>query len=232
MILYCYDESGVYTGPISPALSPARPFVNGQPNYMRPARATEVAPPAGGPGKAQVFDGGAWALLEDYRGQVVYDTATGMPRTLVSLGPIPEGFTYDAPPSEKYSWNGKAWSLTLEAAKAIKQAEIRDKADALLASLSTEYGAMERQTWDQQASEARSIQADPGAPAPLIRAIAQARGMDAATLANRILANETNWKALSGVVVGQRLALQDRLDAAMDVDAVRAINVSLSIQGA
>ncbi|MFV0422051.1 hypothetical protein [Oleidesulfovibrio sp.] len=94
-----------------------------------------------------------------------------------------------------------------------KQAEIRDGAETILTRLATEYGALERQTWDQQAAEADALQANPDAPAPLVRAIAAARGMPVADLASRILANRTAWVAVSGHVVGQRLAYQDALEA-------------------
>ncbi|MFV0422176.1 hypothetical protein [Oleidesulfovibrio sp.] len=107
-----------------------------------------------------------------------------------------------------------------------KQAEIRDGAETILTRLATEYGALERQTWDQQAAEAEALQANPDAPAPLVRAIAAARGMTVADLGTRILANRTAWVAVSGHVVGQRLAYQDALEATEslpDSDAKAAI---------
>lgn len=103
--------------------------------------------------------------------------------------------------------------VSLEDAKAAKQAEITAGADAILAPLGAEYGVYERQTWDQQAAQAAALQTDSNADAPLVRAIASARGMDVIALAGRILANKTAWEAISGYVVGQRLGYQDRLDA-------------------
>ncbi|MFV0421390.1 hypothetical protein, partial [Oleidesulfovibrio sp.] len=104
-----------------------------------------------------------------------------------------------------------------------KQAEIRDGAETILTRLATEYGALERQTWDQQAAEADALQANPDAPAPLVRAIATARGMPLADLASRILANRTAWVAVSGHVVGQRLAYQDALEATKNMDDAQAV---------
>lgn len=109
MILYCYDESGAYTGPVSPALSPARPFVNGQPNYLRPARSTQKAPPAAEVGKIPVFDGKDWKLSEDHRGKDVFDAATGERRAVTALGPLPAGCVAQAPPSSNHVWDGSAW---------------------------------------------------------------------------------------------------------------------------
>jgi hypothetical protein len=109
----------------------------------------------------------------------------------------------------------------------MKQFAIRDGADATLASLAVEYGTLERQTWDQQWQEAAALSADPAAPAPLIRAIANARGMAPEVLAQRIIANREAWVKISGHVVGQRLAYQDALEATAaisdDAEAVIAI---------
>ena len=107
--------------------------------------------------------------------------------------------------------------------KAEKQREIATAADAFLSSLATEYGAYEKLTWDQQAIESDALLSDPAAPAPLVRAIATARGMTALEMANRIAANRAQWVALSGAVVGKRLAYQDALDAAQTVEEVAAI---------
>ena len=48
--------------------------------------------------------------------------------------------------------------------------------------------------------------------------------MTPAEMAQRIAANRAAWVALSGAVVGKRLAYQDALDAAQTVDEVNAIN--------
>ncbi|MGE4194726.1 MAG: hypothetical protein AB7E51_15170 [Pseudodesulfovibrio sp.] len=107
-----------------------------------------------------------------------------------------------------------------------KQTEITTKANSYLAALGEEYGAMEMMTWDQQYSEALAYQADSAASVPLLTAIATARGEEVADLAASIIANRAEWVALSGNVVGQRLAYQDALEAATTYDEVMAIAVS------
>lgn len=110
----------------------------------------------------------------------------------------------------------------------MKQCAIRDGAEAILSPLRSEYGPTEIASWDQQWQEAVAVQADPAAPAPLIRAIANARGMAPEVLAQRIIANREAWVAISGHVVGQRLAYQDALEATAaivdDAEAVLAIH--------
>ncbi|ABB40188.1 hypothetical protein Dde_3394 [Oleidesulfovibrio alaskensis G20] len=109
-----------------------------------------------------------------------------------------------------------------------KQTEIRDGAESMLTALAAEYAPLERQTWNQQAAEAEALQADADAPAPLVRAIAATRGMPVGELAARILANRTAWVAVSGHVVGQRLAYQDALEATQGLDDAQAAD---TIQG-
>lgn len=145
--------------------------------------------------------GDAWVAVEDHRGRVGW-LADGTPHTVAALGALPDGWTEAEPPQPP---------VPLADLISAKQAEIRDGADAALA---VEYGVMERQTWDQQYAEAEEIRTNPDALASLVRAIAAARGMDAGALAARIRANRDTWVAISGHVVGQRLAYQDALDAA------------------
>lgn len=123
----------------------------------------------------------------------------------------------------------EAASLTLEQARARKTAEIRDAAEAFLAPYGLEYGPTERSTWDQQLAEAEALQADPQASTPLLSAIAAARGQDVADLASRVLSNRAAWVVLAGQVTGQRLALQDQVDAAQDVAAVLAVVPAFSL---
>ena len=130
MILYCYDQSGLYTGPVSPALSPARPFVNGKPNHIRPARSTEVAPPEAPAGFVPLFEAGAWTLVEDRRGTPVYETATGRRSVWSRLGPLPEGVTDQPPPSGCHAWDGQAWQEDA----ALVLAGVRRERDARLAA--------------------------------------------------------------------------------------------------
>nr|WP_321513129.1 hypothetical protein [uncultured Pseudodesulfovibrio sp.] len=115
--------------------------------------------------------------------------------------------------------------------KAGKQAEITAQAEIILKVQAEEYGAMEMATWDQQYREAEAYQADNQAVVPLLSAIAASRGMTVATLADRIITNRAAWVALSGSIVGQRLAYQDMLDAAETVAEVEAIEIGYVVPG-
>lgn len=121
------------------------------------------------------------------------------------------GFTPDSP---DHSFNGVDWVIEFEFVKNRKQIEILSGAETLMGSLASEYGAMERTTWDQQYNEAMDYQNDSGSNVPLLDSIATFRGMEVATLAERIVSNRAEWVELSGSIVGQRLAYQDQLDSA------------------
>jgi len=90
---------------------------------------------------------------------------------------------------------------------------------------------MERETWDQQVGEAQALQTDKNADAPLLRAIAASRGMDVLELAGRVMANKAGLEVVSGAVLGQKQAYEDRLAQAADVEAVRAIEVRYALPG-
>ena len=126
---------------------------------------------------------------------------------------------------------GQAWEVTLEQAVAARIAEATAACDAVLAPLGVEYGRWETATWDQQYAEAMALMADPAASVPLIAALAQARGMDVGVLAQRIIRNRETWSVLTGNVIGQRLAIVDRINAAATVEEVQAVDVTIRFPG-
>jgi len=199
---------------LGPGVADPDPLTDGV--WLIPAHAVaaDAAPlPPTRDGYARVLNatGDGWDYMEDHRGMTGY--VNGVAVTITDMGPLPEG------------WSGVEPTQPQASVAAAKQAQIRDGAEAVLAPLKAEYGPTEIASWDQQYEEANALEANPDAPAPLVRAIAAARGMDAAALAARIRANRAAWVAISGHVVGQRLAYQDALDAAAalpDEDEARA----------
>ena len=152
-------------------------------------------------------------------GEVVSGHTTTVSSGLVTVAPV-----YDPVPAPPVP--------ALADVKVAKQTEITNKAQTFLSPMAVQYCGLEMTTWDQQAAEAVAVTANPAEPTPLLTPMAQARGMDVPALAARVLTNETAWKAISGHVIGQRLAYQDRLDAATDVPTVQGINVVYTMPGA
>lgn len=122
--------------------------------------------------------------------------------------------------------------LTLEEAKAAKLAEINAECQRMLESLTPTYPERELTTFDKQESEAKAYAADPTASTPLLSALAAARGIELADLVGRVIAKADAFTIASGFIIGQRQALEDRLDAAPTVDDVRDIVVSIIMPGA
>ena len=120
---------------------------------------------------------------------------------------------------------------TLEQTKAAKLSEINKAADAAIATLTATYPDREISTFDKQESEARAYAVDSTASTPLLSALAQARGVPPEELVRRVLAKADAFAMASGSIIGQRQALEDRLDACTTMEEVQGITVNISMQG-
>lgn len=114
-----------------------------------------------------------------------------------------------------------------------KRAGINHAAEVELSALIASYPAGEVASWPQQTSEATALQqalaakgalldSEIQAIAPLLHAIATARGIPVTELANRVLAKVQQFSIVSGQIIGKRQALEDAI-AAVDLQADDAI---------
>lgn len=136
-------------------------------------------------------------------------------------------------------WDGKLYRTgdaperPLGDIKAAKLAEINNGCQAALEALTPTYPERELHSFANQEREAREYKAAPDtAQTPLLSALAAARGIGLAELADRVLAKAAAFATASGHIIGQRQHMEDMLDACGSVDAVRAIMVSYSLPGA
>ena len=120
---------------------------------------------------------------------------------------------------------------TLQEAKAAKLTEINAAADRAIATLTATYPDREIATFDKQEAEARAYTADPTAPTPLLSALSKARGVPLDELARRVLVKADAFAVASGSIIGQRQALEDRLDACTTVEEVEALAVTITMPG-
>lgn len=120
---------------------------------------------------------------------------------------------------------------TLTEVQSARIVEATAACDAVLAPLGAEYGVYEMATWDQQFLEAKAYTADPTADVPLLAAMCVARGVSIATLAARVIANRNAWVALTGNVIGQRQRIVDQISAAETVEAVMAVDMTITLPG-
>lgn len=111
----------------------------------------------------------------------------------------------------------------LEAVKAAKRLEINEACNTAVAALAASYPEREIQSWPQQVKEAEALAADPQAPAPLLTAIADARGLPVAELASRVLGKMNAYAAASGSLIGRRQAAEDLIDLAATAEDVASI---------
>jgi len=121
-------------------------------------------------------------------------------------------------------------SAVLEAARAAKRIEINTACDAAVAKLAASYPEREIQSWPQQVKEAEALAGDADAPAPLLAAIADTRGLPVSELAERVLTKMAAYAQASGALIGLRQALEDALDDAETLEAIAAITFEAQTQ--
>ena len=170
---------------------------------------------------------------QEYNGKVCPGNATTVPPPAYE-----EGYVRQFDPATK-TWSqlpvDEAYpppvDPPLEEVKAAKLAEINAECQRMLESLTPTYPERELTTFDKQESEARAYAADATASTPLLSALAAGRGISLADLVKRVLAKADAFAVASGSIIGQRQALEDRLDACMTLEEVQGITVNISMPG-
>ena len=104
-------------------------------------------------------------------------------------------------------------AAALADAVADKTRELRAACEAAILPYALEYGLVEMISWETQLREAEAWTADPKAVTPWLDAACAARNMSKADFVARILAKPAPWSAISGALIGKRLARQDQVDA-------------------
>lgn len=117
----------------------------------------------------------------------------------------------------------------IEHAKTVKLAEINDKCENILRNLTITYPDTERLTFAQQKEEAKSFLIDNESVCPMLASMAAARGVPLSVLSERVLAKADVFSIVSGMIIGQRQALEDLLDIATTEDDVFSIEVNYEL---
>ena len=215
MIVYQYDpETGMHSGNMKAQESPREPNV-----YLIPANSTSQKPPQTGERECVVYESGKWVLKPDYRG-VTYYLADGTEHTIDVI---------DVVPPENALFEKPVIAPTFEDAKAAKLTEINSACDSILNAAASDYPASEIQTFSQQTTEAQVYVLDKTTSVPLLRALACARGIDLNELVARVLAKHETFSMLSGLVIGQRQAFEDKLHECKTLKDVQAIAVNFTL---
>lgn len=114
-------------------------------------------------------------------------------------------------------------AAALRAAKSAKRGRVAELCEQALSELASSYPPGELQSWPQQVKEAEAVDVDPQAQAPLLQAIAAARGIGVPELARRVLEKAQAYAAASGAIIGRRQAAEDQIDAAETMQQLEGI---------
>lgn len=174
MLIHHYDSlNGQYLSSSQPDIDPRNDA-----RWLIPASSTTDAPPARTPFTWPFYRDGAWSLLPDYRGRVLYRQSDGLPCEIVIAGKTPDeqGLTDKARPSERHSWRDGGWSVAPELIAqekrdaAMAEFELRmararkqnaGKSDALAAGLLDDEGVYYFKAWSAyQMALVREIEKD------------------------------------------------------------------------
>jgi hypothetical protein len=112
MLIHHYDSlTGQYLSSSQPDIDPRNDA-----RWLIPAFCTTDAPPARTPFTWPFYRDGAWTLLPDYRGRVLYRQSDGAPTELVVAGKTPDeqGLTDQPRPSTRHSWRDGGWHVAPE----------------------------------------------------------------------------------------------------------------------
>ncbi|MDO4775823.1 MAG: hypothetical protein Q4A06_00055 [Cardiobacteriaceae bacterium] len=90
----------------------------------------------------------------------------------------------------------------------------------------------ERESWATQALEAQAWAKDNNAPTPILAGIAQSRGVPLDVLRQKALAKSQAFALLTAAVAGQRQAIEDKINAAENMQALDAVVIAYQIPGA
>ncbi|AJE07731.1 hypothetical protein [Mannheimia haemolytica] len=113
----------------------------------------------------------------------------------------------------------------ISAEKSAKLAEINQKAQAFINDLAkyNETPQFERDTWLEQAKEAKAWVADPTVQTPTLALIAQMRGIPLDTLRQKAYEKAMAYQTVAAIVAGQRQGYEDRLEQAETLEQIQAI---------
>lgn len=111
----------------------------------------------------------------------------------------------------------------LIAAKQDRLTAINGACDAVLSSIVQTYPAGEISSWAQQVKEAEALAADPDTDAPLLTAVAEARGITVSELAGKVIAKAGAYALVAGQIIGKRQALESAIEAAETAEAVSVV---------
>ena len=141
----------------------------------------------------------------------------------------------DAPDSDFHTWDGKQWVLSKEnqAAFLSKEKEwlisyLASKADEHKDRLLIGYPQTEIESFYRQEKEALAWQLDNSVDAPMLKQIAQARGVPFDVLVRKVIEKSNIFANAIGSVIGQRQKFEERILSATKQEELSLIKEEVS----
>ncbi|WP_424765420.1 hypothetical protein [Necropsobacter rosorum] len=142
---------------------------------------------------------------------------------LLGLYVINENVIFEPKPSNAHEWNGKGWIISAENQTALltqKKDELIEqlakKTDTLKSSLLVGYPQTEIDSFYRQEKEALAYQVNSKADTPMLRQIAQVRGIPFDVLVAKVIEKSSQFAVTIGAIIGARQAFEDRILAATE----------------
>ena len=170
-----------------------------------------------------------------YNGQTYADRSPLEPGVWL----IPAGCVDTTPPENmrqgyKYQYSPAGWvevsehiaerkppRQSAEQARIWLAGELAKECDMIADAILAEYPQAERLTFEIQVQEASM----PGGSKPLLDAIADARGLSTAELAEKVLANRQRYLAAAAAIIGKRQALLDQAATMLDPSEIARLSM-------
>lgn len=174
---------------------------------------TEELPRLATPGVVRV-----WKVPTEYResGYFVSVQAAGKPMELPACAANDAQFVGEAQltPAE---------DAVLAQVKKEKLAQVFSASDAALSELSSRFSEHEKLSWTKQEQEAKALQLDPEAPAPLLRGMAASRGITLEALQTKVMANVQAFESAAALILGTQQRYEDEVAVATTTEEVYQI---------
>lgn len=159
-----------------------------------------------------------WKVPTEYResGYFVSVQSAGKPMELPACAANEMQFVGEAPlaPDD---------DAALAQVKKEQISQVLAASDAAMAALSSRYSEHEKLSWSKQEQEAKALQADPEAPAPLLRGVAATRGIALEALQAKVLANVGASETATAFILGTQQKYEDEIAAAATIEEVQLV---------
>ena len=177
----------------------------------------------------QAESGKKYALINDFKVVEIFDSSTLSQWDENSILAIPLSAEQEAWVKVGCSYDGEnILQKTLEEHKQEKLDYVNFCFEQECSAVKGEYIPNdELLTWNLQEAEAKAFSANAQAATPLLSTLAKARGLELGALCSKVLEKSTLYSQAVALLVGNRQALQDKIEAATtqkELDAIKYVS--------